>query len=65
EFGVNFIIVPGRREDGDINPGTGKPDFQIAPGDPGGPLSGPGFGFQITPGVGLFAFGGVSMHYYF
>lgn len=64
EFGVNFVIVPGSRADpGDVNPGTGKPDTTIVPGDPGGPLSGPGFGFQITNGIGLF--GGASMHYYF
>ncbi len=63
EFGVNFVIVPGSREDGDFNPGTLKPDTSIAPGDPNGPISGPGFGFQITNGVGLF--GGASMHYYF
>ncbi|MEM7157258.1 MAG: hypothetical protein AAF799_30675 [Myxococcota bacterium] len=63
EFGVNFIIVPGNREEGDVNPGTFKPDTTLAPGDPNGPLSGPGFGFQITNGVGIF--GGASMHYYF
>lgn len=63
EFGLNFIIVPGSREDGDVNPGTGKPDFAIGAGTGGGPYSGPGFGFQITNGIGVF--GGASLHYYF
>jgi len=63
EFGVNFIIVPGDRAVPDLNPGTGKPDFVIGNGLAGGPYSGPGFGFQITNGIGLF--GGASLHYYF
>lgn len=63
EFGVRFIIVPGKREDGDINPGSGYPDTTAGSFDPNAPLSGPGFGFNITNGVGLF--GGASMHYYF
>lgn len=63
EFGLNFIIVPGSREEGDLNPGTGKPDFVIGPTLAGGPYSGPGFGFQITNGIGVF--GGASLHYYF
>lgn len=63
EFGVRFVIVPGSREDGDVNPGFGYPDTTAGPLDPGGPLSGPGFGFNITNGVGLF--GGASLHYYF
>jgi hypothetical protein len=70
EFGVDFRIVPGSREDpGDANPGTGFPG-EVAPGDapPGGPpvnppRNGPGIGFEITNGIGLF--GGASMHYYF
>ena len=63
EFGLNFIIVPGTRAAGDVNPGSGKPDFVIGPGLAGGPFSGPGFGFQITNGIGVF--GGASLHYYF
>lgn len=63
EFGFNFIIVPGSRAESDLNPGTGKPDTVIAPNDSTGPFSGPGFGFRITDGVGLF--GGASLHYYF
>jgi hypothetical protein len=63
EFGLNFIIVPGSRADGDANPGSGKPDFVLGAGLPGGPFSGPGFGFQITNGIGVF--GGASLHYYF
>ena len=59
EFGIDFRIVPGNREDpGDSNPGTGQAT-QIF----GGASNGPGFGFEITPGIGLF--GGASMHYYF
>ncbi len=63
EFGINFVIVPGSRENGDANIGTGKPDTVIAPNDGTGPYSGPGFGFRITNGIGLF--GGASLHYYF
>jgi hypothetical protein len=63
EFGLNFIIVPGDRALGDLNTGSGKPDFVIGPGLGGGPFSGPGFGFQITNGIGVF--GGASLHYYF
>jgi hypothetical protein len=62
EFGLNFVIVPGSRADGDFNQGTGKPDLVLAP-DGTGPHNGPGFGFQITNGIGLF--GGASLHYYF
>ena len=62
EFGLDFRIVPGDREDpGDTNPGTGL-GTTVSPGDPG-VTNGPGFGFEITPGIGLF--GGASMHYYF
>lgn len=63
EFGFNFIIVPGSRAEGDANPGTLKPDLVIGPSTGGGPYSGPGFGFQITNGIGVF--GGASLHYYF
>lgn len=63
EFGLNFIVVPGERAAGDVNPGTFKPDLVLAPNLAGGPYSGPGFGFQITNGVGVF--GGASLHYYF
>lgn len=63
EFGFNFIIVPGSRAEGDFNPGTLKPDLVIGPSTGGGPYSGPGFGFQITNGIGVF--GGASLHYYF
>jgi hypothetical protein len=55
EFGVDFRFVPGSRADGDSNPGLRAP--------PDGGVAGPGFGFDITPGIGLFA--GASMHYYF
>jgi hypothetical protein len=63
EFGLNFIIVPGDRARGDFNPGTFKPDLVLGPNLAGGPFSGPGFGFQITNGIGVF--GGASLHYYF
>lgn len=63
EFGLNFIIVPGDRARGDANPGTRKPDLVIGPTLAGGPYAGPGFGFQITNGIGVF--GGASLHYYF
>jgi hypothetical protein len=63
EFGLNFLIVPGTRAAGDTNTGSGKPDFVIGQGLAGGPFSGPGFGFQITNGIGVF--GGASLHYYF
>ncbi|MGH1342504.1 MAG: hypothetical protein ACRBN8_13170 [Nannocystales bacterium] len=58
ELGMDFRIIPGSREDGDSNPGvtgTGVGGF--------GAVAGPGFGWDLTPGVGLF--GGASMHYYF
>jgi hypothetical protein len=55
EFGLGFRFVPGSRADGDLNPGLRAP--------PADGVSGPGFGFDITPGIGLFA--GASMHYYF
>ena len=58
EFGVDFRIVPGSRADGDVNPGSGRPG-SISPGA----ANGPGFGFNLGNGVGLF--GGASMHYYF
>lgn len=58
EMGLDFRIVPGSRAAGDQNPGTNFP-----PTVSGDALSGPGFGFEITPGVGLFA--GASMHYIF
>lgn len=52
EMGMDFRIVPGSREEGDSNPGITQ-----------NPSPGPGFGWDLTPGIGLFA--GVSMHYYF
>lgn len=58
ELGMDFRIIPGSREDGDSNPGingSGLGGF--------GAVAGPGFGWDFTPGVGLF--GGASMHYYF
>ncbi len=58
ELGMDFRIVPGTREAGDSNPGTGFP-----PTVSGDAVTGPGFGWEITPGVGLFA--GASMHYIF
>ncbi len=58
EFGVDFRIVPGSRADGDTNPGSGRPG-SIPPGA----ANGPGFGFNLGNGVGLF--GGASMSYYF
>ena len=59
EFGMDFLIIPGSREDGDSNPGfAGNPTLVSADA-----TSGPAFGWQITPGVGLFA--GASMHYIF
>lgn len=63
EFGLNFVIVPGSRENSDANQGTGKPDGALIGSDGTGPYNGPGFGFQITNGIGLF--GGASLHYYF
>ena len=70
EFGINFAIVPGSRAEGDLNPGfVAIPDVGGEPSDPFGPdgasgsVSGPGFGFQVTDGVGLF--GGASLHFYF
>jgi|GEM_PF-1883213 len=58
EMGLDFRIVPGDRAAGDTNPGTNFP-----PTVSGDAVTGPGFGFEITPGVGLFA--GASMHYIF
>jgi len=58
ELGMDFRIIPGSREEGDDNPGvngSGLGGF--------GAVGGPGFGWDLTPGVGLF--GGASMHYYF
>ena len=58
ELGMDFRIIPGSREEGDSNPGingSGLGGF--------GAAAGPGFGWDLTPGVGLF--GGASMHYYF
>ncbi len=56
ELGVDFRITPGSREEGDVNPGA-RDESSL------GAVDGPGFGFDITPGIGLF--GGASMHYYF
>lgn len=58
ELGVDFRIIPGSREDGDSNPGVNGSGVGAL-----GAAGGPGFGFDVTPGVGLF--GGASMHYYF
>lgn len=55
ELGMDFRIIPGSREKGDANEGSQLP--------PGGGTRGPGFGWDITPGIGLF--GGVSLHYIF
>lgn len=59
ELGMDFRIVPGRRAEGDSNAGVygsnGLGRF--------GAVDGPGFGWDLTPGIGLF--GGASMHYYF
>ncbi|MEM6297016.1 MAG: hypothetical protein AAGA54_37470 [Myxococcota bacterium] len=57
ELGVDFRITPGSREEGDVNPGASSELVGL------GAVDGPGFGFNITPGIGLF--GGASMHYYF
>lgn len=58
EMGLDFRIVPGSRAAGDQNPGTNFPPTVSSDA-----LTGPGFGFELTPGVGLFA--GASMHYIF
>lgn len=58
ELGMDFRIIPGKREDGDANPGTQPGRFAGL-----GAVDGPGFGWDLTPGIGLF--GGASMHYYF
>ncbi len=58
ELGMDFRIVPGSREDGDANPGARPGSFAAL-----GAVDGPGFGWDLTPGIGLF--GGASMHYYF
>ena len=59
ELGMDFRIVPGSRERGDSNQGTGYPaTISFDPNSVG-----PGFGWEITPGIGLFA--GASMHYIF
>lgn len=71
EFGAVFRWNPGTRltntsavppDPGDTNPGFGTAGGR---GDPTGAdsLTGPGFGFEITPGVGLF--GGASVIYHF
>jgi hypothetical protein len=60
ELGVDFRIIPGSREDGDDNGGV----YGSTLGGLGdNTTEGPGFGWDLTPGVGLF--GGASMHYYF
>ncbi len=56
ELGMDFRIVPGSREEGDSNPGFNSLAAL-------GAVDGPGFGWDLTPGIGLF--GGASMHYYF
>ena len=58
ELGMDFRIIPGSREDGDSNGGI----YGSTLGGFGA-SEGPGFGWDITPGIGLF--GGASMHYYF
>ena len=58
ELGMDFRIIPGSREDGDDNGGV----YGSTLGGLGA-VEGPGFGWDLTPGVGLF--GGASMHYYF
>lgn len=60
ELGMDFRIIPGSREDGDTNGGVYGSNLNNL-GAQEGP--GPGFGWDLTPGVGLF--GGASMHYYF
>jgi hypothetical protein len=58
ELGMDFRIIPGSREDGDTNGGIYGSTLTGF-----GASEGPGFGWDLTPGVGLF--GGASMHYYF
>jgi len=58
ELGMDFRIIPGSREDGDDNEGINGTTLGAF-----GAADGPGFGWDLTPGVGLF--GGASMHYYF
>lgn len=59
EFGMDFLIIPGSREDGDDNPGFAGNPALVSPDA----TSGPAFGWQLTPGVGLFA--GATMLYIF
>jgi hypothetical protein len=68
EFGAVFRWNPGTRltngsamppDPGDSNPGFGSPAGRLPPAD----ISGPGFGFEITDGIGLF--GGASVLYHF
>ncbi len=58
ELGMDFRIIPGSREEGDTNPGVNGTGLGSLGAD-----GGPGFGWDLTPGIGLF--GGASMHYYF
>lgn len=58
ELGMDFRIIPGSREEGDDNGGIYGSTLAGF-----GASEGPGFGWDLTPGVGLF--GGASMHYYF
>lgn len=58
ELGMDFRIIPGSRADGDSNGGVYGSTLGAY-----GAVDGPGFGWDLTPGVGLF--GGASMHYYF
>ncbi len=58
ELGMDFRITPGSREEGDSNVGAFD-ETGISPDA----VDGPGFGWDLTSGIGLFA--GASMHYYF
>ena len=58
ELGMDFRIIPGSREEGDSNAGVNGSTLGGL-----GAVDGPGFGWDLTPGIGLF--GGASMHYYF
>ncbi len=58
ELGMDFRIIPGSRAEGDSNGGVYGSTLGAY-----GAVDGPGFGWDLTPGIGLF--GGASMHYYF
>ena len=68
EFGAVFRWNPGTRLNGDpaampAEPPDSNPGVDANPNLPGGDVSGPGFGFEITDHVGLF--GGASLVYTF